>query len=173
MRLTRALGALCLTATAVQAAWFGGEQKTLDKDAQPVPGDNPLEYCKAPDDYLLEIDNVDLDPNPPKAGEKLVITASGTVLEDVDEDAKIHLQVYLHVKYSLIRILDYEAALCDYVGQVDLKCPIKKGDLNLTKTVDLPSRIPNGQYTALADLYTKDHTDTLTCLSATVAFKSS
>ena len=71
-------------------------------------------------------------------GKKLVITATGTLSEDVDEDAKIHLQV----KYGLIRILDYEATLCDYVGEVDLKCPIKKGDLNLTKSVDLPSRIP-------------------------------
>jgi hypothetical protein len=33
----------------------------------PVPGDNPLLFCEAPDDYLLEIDKVDLDPNPPSA----------------------------------------------------------------------------------------------------------
>jgi hypothetical protein len=32
-----------------------------------VPGDNPLEFCQPPVDYLLEIDNVDLAPNPPKA----------------------------------------------------------------------------------------------------------
>ena len=67
MRLTGALGALCLTATAVQATWFGDEQKTLGEEAQPVPGENPLQYCNAPDDYMLEIDNVDLDPNPPEA----------------------------------------------------------------------------------------------------------
>ena len=40
---------------------------TKDDPDFPVPGDNPLEFCASPADYLLEIDNVDLSPNPPAA----------------------------------------------------------------------------------------------------------
>ena len=32
-----------------------------------VPGDNPLNYCTAPDKDILEIKKVDLSPNPPSA----------------------------------------------------------------------------------------------------------
>jgi hypothetical protein len=31
-----------------------------------VPGDNPLYFCADPADYILQIEKVDLDPNPPK-----------------------------------------------------------------------------------------------------------
>lgn len=49
------------------AASFFGAQTVLDDSDLSVPGDNPLEYCKATDDDKLIIDYVDLDPNPPKA----------------------------------------------------------------------------------------------------------
>lgn len=31
----------------------------------PVKGDNPLQYCANPSAHLLNIDSVDLSPNPP------------------------------------------------------------------------------------------------------------
>ena len=36
-------------------------------DSLEVPGDNPLVYCQDPDDYILDINHVDLAPNPPEA----------------------------------------------------------------------------------------------------------
>jgi hypothetical protein len=36
------------------------------KEEYKVPGDNPLYFCNDPADYILTIDKVDLDPNPPK-----------------------------------------------------------------------------------------------------------
>ena len=36
------------------------------KEEYKVPGDNPLYFCADPADYLLQIEKVDLDPNPPK-----------------------------------------------------------------------------------------------------------
>jgi len=38
-----------------------------DDDELKVPGQNPLFYCANPDDDILTIDQVDLDPNPPAA----------------------------------------------------------------------------------------------------------
>jgi hypothetical protein len=49
------------------ASLFGGRNvdiapwdETLD-----VPGDNPLQHCQDPKDDILELESVDLDPNPP------------------------------------------------------------------------------------------------------------
>ena len=47
------------------ASFFGGGQKVLD-EALAVPGENPLEFCEEANDYTLEIEKVDLSPNPPK-----------------------------------------------------------------------------------------------------------
>lgn len=50
--------------------------------------------------------------------------------------------MHLQVKYGLIRIINQEADLCDNIKNVDLECPLKKGDMTLTKDVDLPKEIP-------------------------------
>jgi len=42
-------------------------QAALADEPQPIPGDNPLFYCGSPAAYLLDIDYVDLSPNPPQA----------------------------------------------------------------------------------------------------------
>jgi hypothetical protein len=78
--------------------------------------------------------------------------------------------VHLQVKYGLIRILNQEVDLCEQADKVDLECPLKKGEMVLTKTVQLPKEIPPGKYTVLADVYTKDN-EKITCLTATVMFK--
>lgn len=39
--------------------------KTADKNF-PVDGDNPLTYCSDPSNNILEIQSVDLSPNPPQ-----------------------------------------------------------------------------------------------------------
>lgn len=96
------------------------------------------------------------------------IVASGILSEDVEEGAYVQLQV----KFGLIRIINTKADLCDNIKNVDLECPLKKGDIKLEKSVELPKEIPNGKYTVLADVYTKDD-EKVTCLTAEVQFKSS
>ena len=73
------------------------------------------------------------------SGHDLVIKASGTVSEPIEEGAYVALQV----KYGLIRLISTKADLCEQVKNVDLECPIDAGDLTLTKTVELPKEIPN------------------------------
>lgn len=80
--------------------------------------------------------------------------------------------MHLQVKYGLITIIKQTADLCNTVKEVDLECPIKKGDMTLTKEVELPKQIPPGKYTVLADVLTKDEKK-ITCLTATVEFSRS
>ena len=48
----------------------------------------------------------------------------------------------LQVKYGLIRLVNTKADLCQQIEQVDLKCPVKAGETNLTKSVDIPKEVP-------------------------------
>lgn len=43
------------------------EQTVLGGSSLSVPGDNPLQYCTEPKDWVLAVDNVDVSPNPPQA----------------------------------------------------------------------------------------------------------
>ena len=68
----------------------------------------------------------------------MTIEAAGVFKEDVEKGAYVILQV----KYGLIRVVNTKADLCEQVKQVDLECPIKKGETALTKVVALPMEIP-------------------------------
>ena len=72
------------------------------------------------------------------SGETLTIEATGTLLDDVDEGAT----VLLEVRWGLITLLRQQVDLCEQIENVDLKCPLKKGELLLSKEVELPKEIP-------------------------------
>ena len=57
---------LSASASARGLSGWGSDQSALEEQF-PVPGDNPLLYCAKPADNILEIENVDLSPNPPSA----------------------------------------------------------------------------------------------------------
>ncbi|KKY24104.1 putative phosphatidylglycerol phosphatidylinositol transfer protein [Phaeomoniella chlamydospora] len=152
---------------ATSLSLLGSDQAALNEgnEALKVPGENPLTYCADPSDYILSIDYADLDPNPPKAGETLTISASGTFSKDVEEGTKVLLQV----KYGLITLIKQEADLCEQIGNVDLECPLKKGPMTLTKEVQIPKEVPKGKYTVMADVYTESG-EKVTCLNAITYF---
>ncbi|PYH95999.1 putative ML domain protein [Aspergillus ellipticus CBS 707.79] len=149
-----------LSATARSLDWFGSSQTPIYANGDfPVKGDNPLEYCNDPAGYTLEIDHVDLSPNPPLPGKTLTITAKGTLSEPVEKGA----YVLLEVKYGLITLVRQRADLCDQIVNVDLECPLEKGEMVLTKQVELPSQIPPGKYNVHADVFSEDG-KRITCL---------
>jgi hypothetical protein len=47
--------------------FMGSDSQHTLEEGFPVPGDNPLLFCAAPTDNILEIEKVDLSPNPPSA----------------------------------------------------------------------------------------------------------
>jgi hypothetical protein len=71
-------------------------------------------------------------------GQKLTIEAVGTTSEKIEQGAYVNLQV----KYGLIKLLSTRADMCEQIGNVDLKCPVEKGKITLTKDVDIPANIP-------------------------------
>lgn len=60
------IGLLAATASA-RSLWAGGNDQHALEEVFPVPGDNPLNFCVKPVDQILEIESVDLSPNPPAA----------------------------------------------------------------------------------------------------------
>jgi hypothetical protein len=72
------------------------------------------------------------------SGAALSISAQGNLTEKIEKGAKVHIQV----KYGIITLINQETDLCEQVGQVDLECPLDKGELKLTKDVELPKEIP-------------------------------
>lgn len=139
------------------------DDQSVITDNLDVPGDSPLKYCNENrDDDIIRIQSVDLSPNPPQAyviwrpstdgaddkcdqvltrgysGTELVIKAVGTVYETIEEGAYVNLSV----KYGLIRLINTKADLCEQIKNVDLECPIEKGIISITKSVDLPKEIP-------------------------------
>ncbi|KAK7415323.1 Phosphatidylglycerol/phosphatidylinositol transfer protein [Neonectria punicea] len=157
---------VCLAPAAALSIFNGKAPDVAVNDDLKIPGDSPLELC--PGDHaadLIKIDSVDLSPNPPQPGKELIIKASGTVKQTIEEGA----YVLLTVKYGLIRLISTKADLCEQIGNVDLECPVKAGKLEISKSVDLPAEIPPGKYTVLADVFTAEDVQ-ITCLTATVQF---
>ena len=71
-------------------------------------------------------------------GQDLLITATGTLGEEVDEGS----YVLLNVKYGLITLIKANESLCEQLEKVDQSCPLSEGDLTFQKTVQLPAEIP-------------------------------
>ncbi|KAG6034930.1 hypothetical protein E4U41_006294 [Claviceps citrina] len=167
MRVSAAILAALAAPSAALSLWSGDAQKGVSPNEDlKIPGQSPLEFCagKKTDGYI-EINSVDLSPNPPAAGKQLVIKAHGSVKKTIEEGAYIDLTV----KYGLIKLLSTKADLCEQMGEVNLKCPVQPGERVITKSVDLPKEIPPGTYTVIADVFTaKD--ERITCLTATVRF---
>ncbi|RYP32578.1 hypothetical protein DL766_003903 [Monosporascus sp. MC13-8B] len=150
-------------------SWFAESQDPIVGEATKVPGDSPLEFCDSDHSKdIVHIEKVDLLPNPPEAGAELVIRATGTVLETIEDGAYVNLVV----KYGLIRLVNTRADLCEQVSNVDLECPIEKGVLSITKAVEIPKEVPPGTYNVHAEVVTKDDKP-ITCLQATVKFGGS
>ncbi|KAI0429377.1 phosphatidylinositol transfer protein [Xylaria sp. FL1042] len=166
----RFLSAACIAALSASnlvsaGNWFGTGGVTPN-EAQKVPGDSPLQFCESDHSQdIMHIENVDLLPNPPESGAELVIRATGTVYEPIEDGAYVKLVV----KYGLIRLISTKASLCEQVENVDLKCPIEKGVLSITKSVEIPKEVPPGTYNVFADVYSVDDKP-ITCLQATVTF---
>ncbi|KAI9297684.1 hypothetical protein K502DRAFT_323162 [Neoconidiobolus thromboides FSU 785] len=117
-----------------------GEQ-SLDKCSEIELSKKVLYDCskrEAP----LKIHNVVLNPNPPKRGKKLEIKASGYTSEDILPGSKLKIAV----KLGLIKLIELNYDLCDTVKDYGLECPVKKGPVNVTTSVDLPNEIPMGTF---------------------------
>ncbi|KAG2174192.1 hypothetical protein INT43_004213, partial [Umbelopsis isabellina] len=148
---------------ATYAASFGQQLLSDEYDAYDIP-DN-LKLCGDKND-LLEVQDIKIDPNPPRKGEDMHVEFKGYLKEQVGEGA----QIDVIVKYGAVRLLHKVFDLCEQAPQVDKECPIEKGEVTANKTVTLPKDIPPGRYTVQARLTTQDERD-ITCLIGQMTFK--
>lgn len=58
------LAAGCAVTVSADLSWMPGQVKIAEEFK--VPGENPLYFCADPKDDILEIEKVDLSPNPPE-----------------------------------------------------------------------------------------------------------
>lgn len=124
-----------------------------------------MKFCGPTYQDILEINYVNISPNPPTPGATLVVKASGNLTHTIEAGA----YVVVEVKYGYIKLIHKILDLCENAGQVDLECPVKAGEMVLTKEIDLPKAIPPGKYHVMADVYTKDD-EPITCITADVIF---
>lgn len=162
------LSLLFAASAAARSFSFPGTQRVLEdqlKDPRAIKGNSSLRYCDYSKSDVLVIEHINLIPNPPEAGQNLTIEAAGVFLKDVEEGA----YVLLDVRWNLVRLLHRPVDLCEQVENVDLHCPLKKGETVIRKTMELPKRIPGGTYNVRADVYTKDD-EKIVCLTADAYF---
>ncbi|RKP10530.1 ML domain-containing protein [Thamnocephalis sphaerospora] len=117
------------------------------------------------DQGTLHIEFVKLSPDPPSAGEKLLIRARGTFDTPVEEGSEARVIA----KYGFIQVLNKKYDLCKEIKAVGLECPLGPGTVTLEKEIDLPRAIPPGSYFANVKV-TDANEELLTCLNAKVSF---
>lgn len=138
---TLGLSLYVLSAAARSLSLFKDGQHVLDDDRKlPVDGENPFEYCddSAKESDFITIERINITPNPPEKAHNLTIEAVGVVKQEIVNGAYAEVKVLL----GRIRLLHKIFDLCELVGDVDLKCPIQKGETTVKKTVELPAEIP-------------------------------
>lgn len=133
--------------------------------SKPIPGDSPLAVCDTSDAQLLTIRQVDLDPNPPQRGANLTIYGVGELAKEVTDGAYVDVTV----NYGYIRLIQQTYDLCEQLPEIDMECPLQKGDYSIEKIVELPAQIPPGKYTVTARAYTVDD-ELISCLTGSMVF---
>lgn len=106
-------------------------------DAQDDLHTTRIVSCGSSESDIINIHTIELLPDPPVRGGSLTIQATGIVKESINEG-----DIFVEVRLLPIKLLDKKFDLCSEVGEVDLQCPIKQGDLTLKKVVDLPEAMP-------------------------------
>jgi hypothetical protein len=55
------------------------------------------------------------------------------------------------------------------LGNVDVTCPLKQGDVTISKSVNIPEQVPKGKYSVIADVKTL-YGDPVTCITSEIIF---
>ncbi|KAI8451654.1 ML domain-containing protein [Phakopsora pachyrhizi] len=162
----------------VEARWQGNllqsdsllklSEKFLN-DENPSTASNRWKFddCGLTTDAIT-IKSFDVEPDPPKAGKNLTVTASGTVNQVIEDGAYADVTVKLG---SFIKLLQKTFDICEELTKSDtnLRCPIQPGDYDIAQTVALPREIPPAKYTVQVRAFTANDED-LACADLMVDF---
>ncbi|ORY82170.1 hypothetical protein LY90DRAFT_311335, partial [Neocallimastix californiae] len=90
-------------------------------------------------DSVLLIDEIRLQPDPPKRGKKVKIELLGFLLRDIEVGSRLKISI----KYGSLLIYRDDLDLCELV-----ECPMKRGEVYATYETNIYSYIPRGTYKA-------------------------
>ncbi|AGO12541.1 AaceriAER201Cp [[Ashbya] aceris (nom. inval.)] len=172
MKLSAWYGLLCA------AAWTRAVSLHVNEDSddswvvalrgsRPIPGGSPLARCDVEEDHLLDVQEIEITPNPPQRGKNLTVEARGDLFGPVEDGA----YVIVEVRLGYIKLLSETFDLCKELDENDLglQCPLAEGEYELAKTVEIPQQVPPGRYHVVARAYTVDD-ELITCLTGDVYF---
>ncbi|KAI8867322.1 hypothetical protein GQ42DRAFT_111942, partial [Ramicandelaber brevisporus] len=112
------------------------------------------------------IDYIKIEPDPPKRSSVLEFEGSGTLHETLEEGAYVDVLVML----GKWKIHEERYDLCQLMTEnVNLTCPLEKGETLVKGKADIPWYVPWGTYNVSAKAYTAKN-ETLLCLKATAKF---
>ncbi|EJD48124.1 hypothetical protein AURDEDRAFT_113020 [Auricularia subglabra TFB-10046 SS5] len=116
------------------------------------------------DDDAFKLDSIVAEPYPPRAGENVTVTASGTVYRTIDEGA----YVVVTVKLGLVKVVTQRVDICQQLRESsdDVQCPVEPGEYNVETVVPIPGVAPMGKYKIETRGYSADGLDEpdLTCV---------
>ncbi|KAA1468191.1 hypothetical protein DENSPDRAFT_793937 [Dentipellis sp. KUC8613] len=116
---------------------------------------------------VIQIDSIQVSPDPPKPGKNLTVTVTASASERVEEGAYADVTV----KLGLIKLLQKSFDLCEEARKANatIQCPIEEGKYTVVQTVELPKEIPQAKFRVSAVGYTVDD-DNLFCVDLVVDF---
>ncbi|MFJ6566470.1 ML domain-containing protein [Streptomyces sp. NPDC091292] len=117
----------------------------------------PVEDC-SDDTYILRTDSITAEPKPLEKGKPLVITAHGTLLEEVREGAQVQVTVKLGLITLLRKTLDLAEELKSHNAPV--RVPIEPGKVSLPLFyLDSASDLLKGDFRISVQAYNDDDAD--------------
>lgn len=113
------------------------------------------------------LQEINVKPDPPIAGQNLTVYAKGTVNADIEEGTFADVVV----KLGFIRLLSKRFDVCQLAEENDaeLKCPVKAGEYEMTHTVELPREIPPARFNVHVSGKTQADVD-LMCMDLSIDF---
>ncbi|KAK9459847.1 ML domain-containing protein [Lipomyces oligophaga] len=162
---TSAVDALSVQQTPLD---FENQAAVAAAPTRPIPGKSPVAICDLDVKQLVDIKYLNINPNPPQKGEDLYIEGEGYLYDTITEGAFVEVEV----RYGFIRLVKETIDLCEQLEKADHSCPLEKGTIKFSKSVELPSEIPPGKYNVVARAFKEDYTE-ITCLTASVEFSRS
>ncbi|KAL6926786.1 hypothetical protein ACO0SA_004892 [Hanseniaspora valbyensis] len=137
-------------------------------DGHPIEGNTPLEQCEVSESHILDIETIEMVPQPPKIGKQLVMTAKGVTTDVITEGSYIEVTV----KLGLIQILKKNFDLCELLLDNDdlgLECPVSPGVYELYKEVEIPEQAPAGKYVVLVRAFNGgDDSENIGCVTGEI-----
>ncbi|KAJ7181758.1 ML domain-containing protein [Mycena crocata] len=115
----------------------------------------------------LQIESIEVSPDPPLPGEELTVTAKGHVTERIEEGAMAQVAV----KLGLIKLLQKEFNVCQEArnANANISCPVEPGPYTVVHTVALPKEIPKAKFVVLVRGTTVAEEDMM-CLDLKIDF---